>query len=220
MLRQPALGDWQVLIHLLGDFLSLGWIQAGLPSGPRLTPLAPWHQNATPPRMEDSKVTGSRRAAHLSPRGCDSPGGPDDGNAVSGIDGEGQGPREVAGLLNQIVFSTPGHRGLEVCIERIAVQLHQIQDGCCQGFYHLLCEGRGQRGNSIRTRQGPFCCRDTRHIGPLGTVIPKCQPISNSCDKAYPSAEKKERCRSMPEHLFHQEMPSFKCGPILYRYLM
>lgn len=66
MLRQPALGDWQVLIHLLGDFLSLGWIQAGLPSGPRLTPLAPLrHQNVTAPRMEDSKVTGSRGAAHL-----------------------------------------------------------------------------------------------------------------------------------------------------------
>lgn len=59
MLRRPALGDWQVLICLLGDFLSLGWIQAGLLSGPRLTLIALLHQNATPPRMEDSKVMGA-----------------------------------------------------------------------------------------------------------------------------------------------------------------
>lgn len=143
MLRRPALGDWQVLICLLGDFLSLGWIQAGLLSGPRLTLLALWHQNATPPRMEDSKVMGRRGDAHLSPRSSDSPGGPDDGNAMSSIDSEGQGPREMRGLLNQIMLPIPGHGGLEVCIEGIAVQLHQVQDGCCQGFYHLLCEGEG-----------------------------------------------------------------------------
>lgn len=134
--------------YLLGDFLSLGWrgwIQAGFPSGPRLIPLAPLHQNATPPRMEDSKVMGRRGDAHLPPRSSDSPGGPDDGNAMSSIDSEGQGPREMAGLLNQIMLSTPGHRSLEVCIECIAVQLHQIQDGSCQGFYHLLCEREGPK---------------------------------------------------------------------------
>lgn len=64
---------------------------------------------------------------------------------MSGIDREGQGPREMAGLLDQIMLSAPGHRGLEVCIECVAVQLHQVQDGCCQGFDHLLCEGERVR---------------------------------------------------------------------------
>jgi hypothetical protein len=30
--RQPGLGDWQVLIYLLGGFLSLRWIQTKVPS--------------------------------------------------------------------------------------------------------------------------------------------------------------------------------------------
>lgn len=83
------------------------------------------------------------------------------GDAVGGIDGEGQAPGEMAGLLYQIMFMAPMHCCLEVCIECAAIQLHQIQDGSCQGFHDLLCEREGSEGKVMRPKRAPSCCHGT-----------------------------------------------------------
>ena len=72
---------------------------------------------------------------------------------MGGIDREGQRPREMAGLLNQGVLAAPRHRGLEVCVERVAVQLHQVQDGSRQGFHNLLCLRKGSGGRALRVSE-------------------------------------------------------------------
>lgn len=78
------------------------------------------------------------------------PGNPGDGDAVGGIDSEGQGPREMAGLLDQIVLVAPRYCCLEVCVERVAVQLYQVQDGGGQGFHDFLCGRKGSGGRAVR----------------------------------------------------------------------
>lgn len=97
----------------------------------------------------------------LLPSGCSdlgSPGSPDDGDAVGGIDSEGQGPGEMAGLLDQVMLAAPGHCRLEVCIECVAVQFHQVQDGSGQGFHDLLWEGKGSERKVMRPPQAlPYC---------------------------------------------------------------
>ena len=69
---------------------------------------------------------------------------------MGGVDREGQRPGEVAGLLNQGVLAAPRRRSLEVCVERVAVQLHQVQDGSRQGFHNLLCLRKGPGGRALR----------------------------------------------------------------------
>lgn len=72
------------------------------------------------------------------------PGHPGDGDTMSGIDGEGQQPREVASLLHHLVLAAPVCNCLEVCVEGAAVKLHQVQDGSGEALYDLLCEREGR----------------------------------------------------------------------------
>lgn len=102
------------------------------------------------------------------PRGhsaLDSPGSPGDGDAVGGIDSKGQGPRELAGLLDQIVLAAPMHSCLEVRIEGAAVEFHQVQDCGCQSFHNLLCERKGSQGKVARPQCAPSCCHGTGEDG-------------------------------------------------------
>ena len=103
------------------------------------------------------KPCGNQTAPRCKPSALGSPGSPGDRDAVSGIDSEGQGPGEMAGLLDQVMLVAPVNCCLEVCIERTAVQLHQVQDGSCQGFHDLLCERKGSEGKVTRPQQAPSC---------------------------------------------------------------
>lgn len=140
-----------------GTFSS-GMSQPTSPSISQLSPSATMHHDATDPKLPSESQT------LLLPRGhqaLGSPGSPGDGDAVGGIDGEGQAPGEMAGLLYQIMFMAPMHCCLEVCIECAAIQLHQIQDGSCQGFHDLLCEREGSEGKVMRPKRAPSCCHGT-----------------------------------------------------------
>lgn len=86
---------------------------------PTHTPLSRGAPHASDHQLRMRADGRSHLHVKLSPLG--SPGGPGDGDAVGGIDGEGQGPGEVAGLLDQIVLAAPGHGCLEVGIESAAV---------------------------------------------------------------------------------------------------
>lgn len=66
------------------------------------------------------------------------PGGPGDGDAVSGVHVEGEHVGDEAGLLHRRGAALTLRRRVEVGVERAAVQLHQIQDGRRQLLHHFL----------------------------------------------------------------------------------
>lgn len=69
------------------------------------------------------------------------PGSPGDGDAVCGVNGEGEWAGEQASLLHHTVLPAPLHSCLEVSIEGAAVQPHQVQDGSRQALHDPLCRG-------------------------------------------------------------------------------
>jgi len=90
------------------------------------------------------------------------PGSPGDGDAVGGIDGEGERAGEQASLLRHAVLPAPVHGRLEVGVEGAAVELNQVEDGGRQALHDPLC-----RGGGTGVRRGgcwPHCLRGV----PLG----------------------------------------------------
>lgn len=70
------------------------------------------------------------------------PGGPGDGDAVSGVHVEGEHIVDEAGLLYGRRAAVTLRRRVEVGVECAAVELHQIQDGRRQLLHHFFCETR------------------------------------------------------------------------------
>ena len=68
------------------------------------------------------------------------PGSPGDGDTVRCVDAEGEDVGDQASLLAGRGWACALRRRVEVCVERAAVQIHQIQDGRRQLLHHRVLE--------------------------------------------------------------------------------